>query len=172
MPARMYAIVDLTRSMVCSLAEEAYQGDPPPYPPVPEGHELVPFTADDFDGLTEQEFLDQKKPVLVEGAFDHWSDRHSGLSLTISATPKNDGSNTPYVSLRDGLPDSPFMATSSTGIALNAQATGVLDDTGDGSFRVKVTDGSITSGSVTVSPDGHQDFVPATFSFDVEAGDF
>jgi len=112
------------------------------------------------------------RPVVSGGTVSGWEARHSGLNCTISAAPKNDGSNTPYISLKDGLPNSAFRATSSTGVALNAQAIGTLNGTGDATFRVKITDGSIVLGSVMISPDGHDDFVPVSFSFNVVAGDF
>ena len=174
MTTRMYAIVDLAQSRVISSVEETSSESSLPDPPVPDGHELVALTEEDLGEQSFQEFISSHNPVCTGATpvFDSWEAKHSGLSMTISAAPKNDGSNTPFISLKNGLPNSPFMVGSSTGVALNSQATGVLDDTGDGSFRVKVTDGSITSGSVTVHPAGHQDFVPVTFNFEVEAWDF
>lgn len=129
-------------------------------------------SAEDLGELTLGEFFSTKKAVLSGEEFSYWVDKHSGLVCSISAMPKNDGSNTPYISMLDGLANSPFKTTSSSGIVLNSQAAGVLDGTGNGSFRIKITDGSITQGSVIVMPDGHQDFVPVVFGFDVEAGDF
>lgn len=140
-------------------------------PEVPEGHTLV-FLDEALFTSTFGEFLQRHKPVMSAGEVTGWEERHSGMTCSISATPKNDGSNTPFISMCDGLPGSAYKASPSRGLILNSSSEGRLDDTGDGSFRVKVTDGAAVRGSVLISPRGHQDFVPVTFDFDVEAGDF
>lgn len=172
MLTRMYIMVNLALSESATSVEEYSSEDSFVDPEVPDGHELVILAEEDLGGLSFEEFVSSKKPIVTEGAVSGWEDRHSGLSMSISATPKNDGSNTPTISMESGLADSPYIAGSSPGIALNSDASGTLDGLGEGSFKVKVTDGSIKSGSVTVAPDGHRDFVPVTFEFDVDPGVF
>jgi len=170
--AEHFITIDIASASLLSYTSRVYDEELPQGPIVPAEGILVEEVSEQLGGLSLQEFFEQKTPVIVDGELSHWADRHAGLDFEISAVPKNDGSNTPFISLKDGLPYSAFIVVPSSGIACNSQAQGTLDGTGNGSFRVKVTDGSLASGSVTVLPRGHQDFVPVTFSFDVEAGDF
>lgn len=171
---KQFLKINRATAQIVGYSEYSFSAeDCPPDPTNDDPDVLVKaISEDDLGGMEMNEFLHAKKSVLVDGEFDRWEDKHTGLSCTISATPQADGSNTPLVSMNDGLPNSKFVTTSSRGVVTNSQSTGFLDGNGDGSFRVKVTDGSITTGSVTVFPDGHQDFIPVAFSFDVEASDF
>ena len=171
---RHYVLIDLATSLVAGYGGSYSYTDSPGEDEAisPPGTLMREVSNEELAGFSIGEFANSKKAVLVNEEFHHWEARHSGLNCAISAAPKNDGSNTPYISLADGLPNSAFRVTASAGVALNAQATGTLNGTGDATFRVKITDGSIVLGSVMISPDGHDDFVPVSFSFNVEAGDF
>ena len=169
---RHYVLIEVATGRVLGCQSVFTASDLTVPSPVDGATLLKELTNEEVEATPLRDYVLKKKAVIADGEFHHWIDKHSGLNCTISAAPKNDGSNTPYISLVDGLPNSAYKAVASTGVALNSQATGTLNGTGDAAFRVKITDGSIVLGSVMISPDGHDDFGPVSFSFNVVAGDF
>jgi hypothetical protein len=125
------------------------------------------MSAEELGALTLEEFFFAKKAVLSGEEFSNWDDKHDGLSCIISENPKNDGSNSPYITMSDGLPNSPYITMSTYGISLNDASVGALDDIGGGIFQLRVPTG-ITLGSITIHPDGHCDFKPVTFSLSID----
>lgn len=157
------------------LTTWVYSG-PDPDPEIPEaeaGFVAVEVTGDDLGGLTLDEFWAAKKPVLGGSplTFTGWEDRDSGLELAISENPKDDGSNTPTITLSTGLPNSPYRARFTRYVSCSLTGcAGVLDGSGEASWMIRVQGGG--DFTLFVEPDGHSDFSPVSLAIVTDMGGF
>jgi len=133
--------------------------------PVPEcstaNHELVPISEEDLGELTIEEFVASKKPVLVGGVFSSWTSRASAPSLALQGgiAPNDEGTLIATVNITGGPPSSTYVlgvpGPLKTDLTDNKDT---LDTNGEGSFRIKALGGGGSTVTLTISPDGPQDF--------------
>ena len=145
--------------------------EPAVVPPV--GQLAVHLDEGDLGGAgSYAEFGDTKKAVIIASAFDSWAARAPAPSLVADIDPPDDGSLACTVTLDLGVMDSPYVVRFTRGgVSCNLQdCLGVIDAQGDATFKIKVFGpGDFV---LSVHPDGHADFMPATLNIHVVAGGF
>lgn len=170
---KLYAIIHKTTTQ-CGWTSFGFSYETPnpePTPLVDIGYIAQYVSAGDLNGQTIDQFLAIKTPVLSGDAFDHWEDKHDGLQVGISENPFDDGSNSPEVYLTGGLPGSAFCVSYSRPVSCNLPGcAGVLGGYGEATFKIRVHGtGNFT---VTVAPEGHNDFKTVTLNITVDSGPF
>ena len=112
----------------------------PTIPPAPSaGFVAVEVSDIDLNGLSYKDFMQQKKPVIIAGEFDSWTDRDSPPNLSVSTNPKADMSNTPSLNITGGTANDVLTVQFSRPVDHELSGdTLTLDSNGEGSFKFRV----------------------------------
>lgn len=171
---KLYAIIDKTSKSVIQLKtlNKIYDdSDPEPTLNNTANEYYQEVTLTDLAGLSPQEFLSKKTPVIVDSAFSSWADRAAPPIASIDVNPKADGSNTPTITISNGSANSNYKIIPSRNIDCNLTGlSGALDGTGGTTFKIRLY--GLGNFLITISPDNHEDFEPVSLSITVDPGLF
>lgn len=144
----LYAVVDSSTGDFTWLRYgRSYDPDgDAPVPQAEDGLLLVEMDKPDLEGLTERQFLNQKKAVITNGEFSHWIEKNLPHQLSVDGNPKADMSNAPTVSVTGGSPDQQvevhFSRPVDCSLPEKGGSPGVclldLDGSGEGEFQIRV----------------------------------
>jgi hypothetical protein len=105
------------------------------------GFEAVEVSDETLAGLTYEQFMNQKKAIIVDGAFDSWGDKAAAPSLAVDVNPKADASNTPYLGIQGGVAGATLKVEFSRHVDhnLGPEEEILLNEAGTGDFQFRVS---------------------------------
>jgi hypothetical protein len=178
---KQYAIIDMVNKITKGRLSFGFgYEDTSESEPTPENNmidcELIPLTETTLGELTVDEFINSKKPIIIDGSFSSWEDKEIAptLSLLNSVSPNDCGTLMATIIISEGLASTKFKVSFAeshikTNLTDNA---GILDDNGEGSFRIQASGGGGTPARFSIYPDGHQDFIEAHIEIIIDKTSF
>ena len=169
---KLYAIINKADSLLGGFIDFPFTYEPPDPEPTPSFSDpdiIFEYVSDaTLGGLTIQEFIAKKKPVIVGGAFDSWADRSVAPTFDISENPKDDGSNSPTITLSGAPANAKFRISFSRAVSTDLSGLkGTFDGSGEATFKIKV----IGQGDLTLNVEAraNSEFEDGSYAITVDA---